>query len=77
MSAEIKEITPKAEKLSTTQARVLHDATCEEETDRLFAPDAVIKSAKTYTGGNVRKVLRANFAGMTPEEFVAHCRGEA
>lgn len=77
MTAEIKEITQKGAKLSTTQARVLHDATCEETTEKLFTAENVVKSAVAYTGSNFRKVIRANFAGLTPEEFVAHCRGES
>ena len=68
---------PAVAPLTTPEARVLHDATCQDETDRLLSTEQVIKSAKTFTGVQVRKVLRANFAGLSPEEFVAHCRGES
>lgn len=78
MSAEIKEIsTYTGAPLSTPEARVLHDATVSDEVGRCLTSDAVVKAGRSFARATVRKELRANFAGLTPADIIAHCKGEA
>lgn len=77
MTAEIKTLdTYTPAPLTTPEARVLHDATVSDEVSRCLTSESIVKAGKAFARSNVRKALRANFAGFTASEVIAHCTGE-
>lgn len=74
MSANVTNLTPDTYTgTDVSERRTLHDASAQEAIAEAFTYDNVVKSGRAFGRSKARKVLRANFEGMTAEDIVAHC----
>ena len=56
--------------LSEVEAVKLHRSSASEAASRAKLPSAVRKAGEAFGRATVRKVLRAEFAGLTPSEIL-------